>query len=185
MTSLAYLVRSAAPGYWKSCSGLVATILLLSGCATIRGERPTTSSAAGDTKLEATTEKAAEIATQPVRDLGMAKPEIPAVLLLAIANPYAPQSIATCEELTAAIAALNEHLGPDFKTAQPEDKAGNLAAAGGKAIVNSLIPFRGLVREMTGAAEAQRRLEDAIEAGFSRRGFLRGVQKAKKCPATP
>ncbi|MEE3154506.1 MAG: hypothetical protein VX309_03150, partial [Pseudomonadota bacterium] len=53
--------------------------------------------------------------------------------------------------------------------------------AGGKTIVNSIIPFRGLVREITGAAPAQRRLNTAIDAGFARRGFLRGAAISRGC----
>lgn len=179
------MARYAGPDVLMNSGVLVATVMLLSSCAIFRGDRPATSSAAADSKVETTAEKAAEIATQPARDLGVAKPEVPDVLVQATANPYAPQSTATCEELASAIAALNKHLGPDFTTANPENKAEKLAAAGGRAIINSIIPFRSLVREMTGAAEAQRRLEDAVDAGYSRRGFLRGIQRAKNCPATP
>ena len=48
-------------------------------------------------------------------------------------------------------------------------------------MVNSLIPFRGIVREVSGAAPAERRLAAAIDAGFARRGFLRGVLSARGC----
>jgi hypothetical protein len=185
MNALAHIARYAAPKVLMNCAALVAGVLLLSSCAIFRGDRPETSSAAADTKNEATAEKATQIATQPARDLGVAKPEIPDVLVQATANPYARRSTATCKELAAEIAALNEHLGPDFTPAKPEDKAEKLAAAGGKAVINSIIPFRSLVREMTGAAEAQRRFEDAVDAGYSRRGFLRGIQRAKKCRGRP
>ena len=81
--------------------------------------------------------------------------------------------------------ALNQHLGDDFafKTDEKENKVGNAVAAGGQAIVNSVIPFRGLVRELTGAAGAKRRYDDAVDAGYARRGFLRGILSMKKCPA--
>jgi hypothetical protein len=58
---------------------------------------------------------------------------------------------------------------------------GKLAEAGGKSVVNAIIPFRGLVRELSGAGPAQRRLEADIQAGYARRGFLRGVATARKC----
>ena len=78
---------------------------------------------------------------------------------------------------------LNEILGPDFASAddKKENRAGKLAEAGGKSIVNALIPFRGLIREISGAAPAKRRLDAAIDAGFARRGFLRGVYRARGC----
>jgi hypothetical protein len=48
-------------------------------------------------------------------------------------------------------------------------------------VVNTLIPFRGLIREISGAAPAQRRLNAAIDAGFARRGYLRGVLRTRGC----
>lgn len=160
-------------------------ILAASGCAAFRGDRPATAAAAAepDTRAEETAEKAAEIATQPARDLGMAKPEIPAPLVAAVQNPYDLQSTATCPELQAAIAALNEHLGEDYELVAvgEANKVGKAVAAGGQAVVNSIIPFRGLVRELTGAAEAKRRYDDAVDAGYARRGFLRGIQTMMKC----
>ena len=62
--------------------------------------------------------------------------------------------------------------------------ADDLAEAGGKTIVNTIIPFRGLVREISGAAPAERRLAAAIDAGFARRGFLRGTALARRCPGS-
>ena len=44
-----------------------------------------------------------------------------------------------------------------------------------------IVPVRGLVREVSGAASAQRELEAAIAAGFARRGFLRGVYQTRGC----
>ena len=62
--------------------------------------------------------------------------------------------------------------------------ADNLAEAGGKTVVNAIIPFRGLVRELTGAAPADRRLNAALDAGYARRGFLRGVHAKQGCRTT-
>jgi hypothetical protein len=172
----------------RSRGAVTAGLLMLAGCSVFRSDRPAAASATPpDSKAEATAEKAAEIATQPARDLGAAKPEIPEVLVQATANPYDRRSTQSCRALAVEIAALNEHLGPDhlLMAAKDENKAGRLAEAGGKTIINTIIPFRGLVREMTGAAEAQRRFEDAVDAGYSRRGFLRGVQLTKKCRRTP
>ena len=52
---------------------------------------------------------------------------------------------------------------------------------GGRALVNSVIPFRGVVREVTGAAPAERQYNAAVDAGLARRGFLRGVHQTRKC----
>lgn len=71
----------------------------------------------------------------------------------------------------------------DFSTGKEnnENRTGKIMEAGGRTIVNALIPFRGLVREVTGAAPAERRLQAAISTGLARRGFLRGMATTKGC----
>jgi hypothetical protein len=127
--------------------------------------------------------KAGEIATQPVRDIGVSKAEIPQVLVQATDDPYSLQGLRTCRQLAAAVTELNGVLGPDFEPGPDpkENRGAKLAEAGGKTVVNSLIPFRSLVREISGAAPAQRSLNAAIDAGYARRGFLRGVHRRQGC----
>lgn len=164
----------------------LATLLVAAGCAASRGDRPAAVSAEPANDVEETTQKAAEIATQPVRDVGIDKPDIPPVLAKATQAPYDLTGLKRCRQLAAAIVELTEVLGPDYLVAEKrENRVGKLAEEGGKTIVNSLIPFRGLIREMTGAAAAQRRYDDAIDAGYARRGFLRGVHSTRKCPPVP
>jgi hypothetical protein len=56
-----------------------------------------------------------------------------------------------------------------------------------KNVVASFIPFRGILRELTGAAEQERDWRAAIYAGAVRRGFLKGLGQQKGCayPARP
>ena len=80
--------------------------------------------------------------------------------------------------------ALTNVLGTDFDT--PEDRRpnrGRQAANVGKSVVQSFIPFRGVIREVTGAAAAQREWDAAVDAGIARRGFLRGVARMRGCRA--
>ena len=126
------------------------------------------------------------IAAQPVRDVGAARTPIPPVLERAEANPYGLAGTRSCTQIRSGIADLTAALGPDFPPGPGpgtrENRAGKLAEAGGKTIVNGLIPFRGLVREISGAAPQQRRLAAASSAGLARRGFLRGLAVARNCP---
>ena len=128
-------------------------------------------------------DRAGKIIVQPAHDVGVAKTEIPQVLLKAADDPYSVQGLGNCSELTEAIKELNKVLGRDFTTARQrrENRAGKIAEAGGRSVVNALIPFRGIVREITGAAPAQRRLNEAVDAGYARRGFLRGLHYARRC----
>lgn len=130
-----------------------------------------------------TAERARDIATQPVRDVGLQRGEIPPVLERAIADPYSLAGVGTCTRIAAAVIELNAVLGADFDAPpEPEGNEGSqIAAAGGRALVNSVIPFRGLVRELSGAASADRQLQAAVNAGIARRGFLRGVHRSRGC----
>lgn len=124
-----------------------------------------------------------DIVSQPTKDIGINKTQIPEVLTRAEASPYAMADTANCARMQKALAELDGALGPDYTVEQPEEgsRAGKIAAAGGRAVVNSIIPFRGIVREVTGAADADRRYASAVDAGIARRGFLRGLQTAQGC----
>jgi hypothetical protein len=134
-------------------------------------------------RLQKTERTAGSIATQPLRDVNVKKTVVPPVLQRAIAAPYAAAGTGNCAQIRSGLRDLNAALGPDFGTgtARNEDRASQIAEQGGKAVVNSLIPFRGLVREVSGAAPAQRRLNAAMDGGYARRGFLRGMAMAKNC----
>lgn len=142
--------------------------------------RPAPGFAQNDSE-DKTLDRAGRIATQPVRDVGIAKDKIPPVLAAAVEQPYA--ALRRCRDLVDELGRLNEALGPDFDSppAKGDDKATLIAEAGGEMLVNSLIPFRGLVREVTGAAGAERRKIAALNAGIARRGFLRGLAQARNC----
>jgi hypothetical protein len=136
-------------------------------------------------KDDKTLDRAGRIASQPARDVGLSKDKIPAVLEAAFDRPYvAPRR---CGDITAELGHLNQALGRDFDSPpeKGDDKATQIAQAGGEFLVNSLIPFRGLVREVTGAASAERRRIAAVNAGIARRGYLRGLAKERRCKLPP
>ena len=137
----------------------------------------------GDKRKDGALDKAGTIATQPARDVGIDKQQIPPVLLKAVENPYAPPPSRSCAGLKASLGELNAVLGEDFTVGAKanEGRTGKIAEAVGKTVVNSIIPFRGLVREISGAAPAERRLQAAVTAGIARRGYLRGQAAAKGC----
>jgi hypothetical protein len=130
-----------------------------------------------------TRKKSVEIGSQPARDVGLMKRQIPPILVEAQDDPYSVKGLKTCKQLAAEVVELNAVLGPDYTVGNEvkENKAGKLAEAGGKTVINTIIPFRGLVRELTGAAPADRRLNAALDAGYARRGFLRGVHAKQGC----
>ena len=156
-------------------------VSLIATDASAQPAPPPPSSSTGDAA-----KKAEGIVTQPAKDVGITKSEIPPVLVKASDDPYSLAGLKTCRQLVAAIQELNGVLGPDFTAggaAANENRTERIAVAGGKAVVNSIIPFRGLVREVSGAAPAQRALNAAIDTGYARRGFLRGVHRKQGCKA--
>lgn len=123
---------------------------------------------------------AVDVIATPVSDLNLKKDKIPDVLLAAQAQPYDLSGLGSCKRLTGAIAELDGILGADLDLPQTDDdsaSAGSIA----KSAVGSFIPFRGLIREISGANSHERRLQSAIMAGSVRRGFLKGVGQQRGC----
>ena len=123
---------------------------------------------------------AMDIAMTPIQDLNLSSDPIPPVLIEAEAAPYANEGLEGCDNIGAAIDRLTQVLGPDLDIEEGKDglSVGKVA----KSAVGSIIPFRGVLREITGAADKQREFEAAILAGAVRRGYLKGLGEAKGCP---
>ena len=127
------------------------------------------------------TPNAEDVAMTPITDLNLKKDEIPSVLLAAAADPYASAGIKKCADIATAIAPLDAALGPDMDVSDTDSERVS-AGAVAKSVVASFIPFRGVLRELTGAADHQREFQAAIYAGAVRRGFLKGLGQQMKCP---
>jgi hypothetical protein len=130
---------------------------------------------------------ATEVAKTPLRDLNIDGRDIPEVLLAAARDPYATAGMGKCNALVSEIAALDSVLGADYDIA--EDDGGDRISEGriGQSVVGSIIPFRGILREVTGAASNDRALRAAYTAGMVRRAFLKGWGLGRGCayPARP
>jgi hypothetical protein len=120
--------------------------------------------------------------TQPFKDLSLLREETPDALKAAAAAPY--RSTAECEAIAKEIADLNVLLGKDFdeevvfKPKVGEEIASNLI---GSAVD---LPFRGVIRRVSGAAKREREKADAVVASVARRGYLRGLQDERCAEAT-
>jgi len=130
---------------------------------------------------------AVEVAKTPLRDLNIDARDIPEALKTAVADPYATAGLGKCGSIVAAIAELDGVLGADYDIA--EDDGGDRISEGriGQSLVGSVIPFRGILREVTGAADNDRKLRAAYTAGMVRRSFLKGWGLGRGCayPARP
>ncbi|WP_199554809.1 hypothetical protein [Sandaracinobacteroides hominis] len=136
-----------------------------------------------DSDVERIGKKAENIVRQPIKDVGLMRENPPEVLLDAQKAPYSLAGIKSCADFQRAISELYPVLGPDVDAVDDKGDAlpERLADAGAKSIVNSLIPFRGIVREATGAAEADRKFRMMVASGMARRGYLKGVARERKC----
>jgi hypothetical protein len=135
--------------------------------------------------------------TSPLEDLNLKKTAIPDALVRSQANPYDMTGLDHCEAIAAEIGGLDTLLGPDLDEAPPPDTASGTQKAArqvkGAAVdaagdrVHNLIPFRGLLRRLTGAEHNARAVQDAIRSGEVRRGYLKGVGMRMNCapPAAP
>lgn len=122
----------------------------------------------------------------PLSDLNLARDAIPPTLVRARAAPYANEGYDDCTEVRREIGDLDAVLGDDFDTAPPEERefsAGEIA----QRVVAHFIPFRGIIREISGANEHEYEFREAITAGLMRRAYLKGIGQQMGCsyPARP
>ena len=123
---------------------------------------------------------AKDVALTPLSDLNLRKGEIPQLLLDAQNDPYTLAGMARCPQIAAAVGELDAVLGEDIDVAQA--KGQNLSAGrAAQAALGSFIPFRGLIREVSGANSQERKVQAAIMAGTARRAFLKGVGQQRGC----
>jgi hypothetical protein len=136
-----------------------------------------------ESDVERLGKKAENVVRQPMKDVGLMRENPPEVLRDAQRAPYSMAGVKTCADIRRAIGELDEVLGPDVDAVDEQGDAlpERLAEAGAKSIVNALIPFRGLIREATGAAEADRKFRMMVAAGVARRGWMKGVAMERKC----
>lgn len=132
--------------------------------------------------------------TAPLGDLNLRTKEIPE-RLQEIEYVYEHELdkdgktvVPKCLEIQAEIEELNQVLGFDYdverQTADGEmfgAGAGNVFLAGVEGATTFFIPFRGAVREVTGAAGEERKRTQAYVNGFSRRAHLKGIGLGLGC----
>lgn len=132
-------------------------------------------------KQRSTGGAAIDAATQPLSDLNLRKSEIPPLLIRAQASPYNLTGVTGCDEVRTEIAALERLLGPDADSNEDDSSTVNSALQAGGNVLGGFIPFRGLVRQISGASARQAQWQSAIYAGVARRSYLKGYGKALNC----
>lgn len=122
-----------------------------------------------------------DAALTPLEDINIRKVEIPDVLSN-MESPYFPPTDDSCFGLRFEIKEYDRLLGPDFDAVDKDGKPIETTALNAvSSAVGGIIPFRGLVRAASGAASYDRKVERAYRKGVSRRGYLKGLARAKGC----
>ncbi|MGB3722957.1 MAG: hypothetical protein WA979_09085 [Pacificimonas sp.] len=154
---------------------LLSTALVVQGCAMNRSAR---SGSTGQTVRDA--------AMQPLSDIGVIKPKIQPQVARILDDPYAVEANPSCARLSVEIIELNKALGPDFDIdvddpSTTRKRANGALRLAGKMGAGMLLPFRGVIREITGSAENEREFRAATLIGVARRSYLKGRAVEKGC----
>lgn len=116
--------------------------------------------------------------------------EVPDKLIAIQDDPYSLAGLGRCAAIRREVEELDAVLGPDVNQRVDKSRAKKreeTAARVAGTVASSIIPFKGLIGEVTGANAERRRYAAAIYAGTVRRGFLKGVglERGCKAPARP
>lgn len=129
--------------------------------------------------------RAEDIPLQPLRDLNIDQKDIPPLLIDIANDPYSSGGLVTCGDIERAIADVDALVGPDVDTINESSdlqKGANSVGRIAGNFVGGLIPFRGIVREISGANAHRRELRAMVAAALIRRGFLKGLGLERDCP---
>jgi hypothetical protein len=170
--------------------GAAMMVLVLAACSTGRHASDGVTTAASQTSAGMSGAVSA-----PLEDLNITRIEVPP-LLAAIRSPYEPLAQTSCEAIGAQVTALTQVLGPDSDApagpgkslgARAGEEAAEFALDSVESTVTGMIPFRSVVRQLSGASAHERRLRDAYDRGIQKRAYLKGVGAQKGCapPAAP
>ena len=160
---------------WKPILSMAAALTLGSTAALAQSGAPE----------DSTVEKSVNRVTEPFDGR-----EVPEKLRAIQDDPYSMEGLNRCAHLIREVEELNAVLGPDVHERVEKSRDQKRGATVGRvasSVAGSIIPFRSLIGEVTGANAERRRYAEAIYVGTVRRGFLKGVglERGCKAPARP
>lgn len=150
---------------------LVIAVLGLTACA---------STASTTTKREP--DALGDAVSQPFRDLSLVRRLALPILTRAATAPYSLENLDDCPALKTEIVALDAALGPDLDAPDAKERSA-VDQLFSDAVGNAVeLPYRGIIRKITGAEKRDRRIAKTVVAGLARRSFLKGVYLKSDCP---
>lgn len=177
---------------------LLVLILVIGGCASSsKGDKESFESDDDEKPglimgtISDTFEGAVDIIRSPFRDLGLMKQKIPDELEMVSDDPYVRPTKVKCETIVDEIVDLDRVLGSDeYLVASTGDEEGYFTSgakmassmAVGKLGGYATLPFKSMVRRVTGANTYERQASKAYQAGQLRRAYLIGMAESDlKC----
>ena len=137
-------------------------------------------------RAQGTGEMMGDAVTQPLADINLKRKGVPSELLAVRDRPYDLTGIRTCRQIIAEVTKLDALLGDDFDKIEvnSRDRKRKEGAAGvTRGLISGLIPFRALIREVSGARSSDQDYREAVYAGVVRRSYLKGLGTARRCKA--
>jgi len=150
---------------------LCLAIIGLSACATT----------SDDTYNNQDPDSVGDVVMTPATDLNLKKVTIPSYLK-SLENDYQMRA-GGCSDIRAEIMKLDDLIGPDVSTDNmtEEEKNKMRAYRASSSVVGTIIPFRGVVREVSGASKQAKAIQGAYERGVARRAYLKGIAFERQC----
>lgn len=173
--------------------------LIITACASTPDQTADPNAAtdpnATDRAIQQSQEGFSEAALSPLEDINLKRAPIPEQFKQ-IRNPYNVDAEVTCDKIAKEVTVLDGLLGRDWDVPPPDKKGVSDRAADGASTAfldavssgaSGIIPYRGLVRTVTGANSHATKVRKAYERGSHRRTFLKGIGLIKGCnyPAAP
>ncbi|MES2723458.1 MAG: hypothetical protein V4656_09915 [Pseudomonadota bacterium] len=170
----------SAPRHWLAGAAIITCLGVFAPCAHAQDVRTEAAQAAAPPQRNGFMSAVG----QPLADFNINPSEIPDSLRKAADDPYA-QDAASCAAMASEIAALDLALGPDLDVDAPKTTkrkmAGRAAVGAVRRLAVSWIPYRGVVRTLTGAEAHARKTQEAALAGAVRRAYLKGLGERDGC----
>lgn len=145
---------------------------------------------ATDRAIQQSQDGFSDAAMSPLEDVNLKRDKIPEEFQ-GIKNPYEVDIEISCDAIAAEVERLTAVLGRDWDVPPPDKEGLSTRAADGASTAfldtvagtaSGVIPFRGVVRTVTGANSHARKVRKAYERGSHRRTFLKGIGLIKECP---
>ncbi len=149
-----------------------------------------------------TTDGFTDAALSPLEDFNLKRKQIPDAIKNYV-SPYDPLPYKSCNVIAAEVQRLDGVLAKDFdvqiqeliaNNGKKKKSSGKISNEASGLALNTIaseargfIPFRGLVRQATGAKAHEKKVDDAFQRAYLRRAYLKGVGAGMNCtfPAAP